>query len=368
MAWCAWERDARFVELLRHLAAEGRTLPVVPGTRHLTVGGAIASDVHGKNHVRDGSFARHVHSFTLLTPNLGATDVSAESAPELFAATLGGMGLTGLISQATLATVPLGTGAWKADFDAARSLPEALELMAAPSPFSHTIAWIDLLSGGTRFGRSIVMRSVEASLAGAPRAAAPRERPLLAVPEAVPAGLLRRSTVAAFNACYWHLNARRGHGRVLDMGANLFPLDGLGAWNRLYGPDGLLQYQFAVPGGADGVLLETVEALRARGIPIYLAALKRFGEPSGGLLSFPIAGWTLAIDIPAGAPGLGAALDEQDERIADSGGRVYLAKDSRVRAGVLARMYPQIERFREVRSTVDPDGRLRSDMARRLGL
>jgi decaprenylphospho-beta-D-ribofuranose 2-oxidase len=365
-----------FAELLTELVPRGLTLPVVPGTARLTVGGAIAADIHGKNHVRDGSLAAHVSSFTLATPARGLLEVTATDEPELFAATLGGMGLTGLIVEATLRTARLHSTSVQADFDAVGDVEEALGLMSRDSSHRYSIAWLDLLASGPRFGRAIVTRSLgfddEASDTG--RSAhrrhvpPPSLRPRLSVPERFPAGVLRPSTVAAFNACYWHANARRGHGRGLGMRANLFPLDTLGEWNRLYGAPGLVQYQFAVPVGGEDALLSVLDALHRKHAPMYLAVLKRFGVPSGGPLSFPLEGWTVAIDIPAGFPGLRSILDEQDERLADAGGRIYLAKDSGTRRETLQRMYPQLQRFLEIRDEIDPDRALGSDLSRRLGL
>jgi decaprenylphospho-beta-D-ribofuranose 2-oxidase len=381
-----------FAQLLVYLAARGLTLPVVPGTRHLTVGGAIASDVHGKNHPRDGSVGRQLASFTLCTPADGPIEVSPESERDLFEATVGGMGLTGVITEATLRVTAL--GAPRADIDRVKDIEQALALMAGEGPHRYAIAWVDLLCGGSAFGRAVVTRSEmgppdeagrggrrtasasggaqagwSARLAGGAGQGAPFPlRPRARVPRGFPAGVLRPATVRAFNALHWRSAPRQGRGRQMTMSANLFPLDVLGDWNRLYGPGGLLQYQFVVPRGAEDVLLRTVHLLRTRRQPMYLAVLKRFGPGSGGLLSFPLEGWTFAIDIPADAPGLGTALDEADELVAAAGGRVYLAKDSRLRSDTLAAMYPDLGRFRELRERVDPRGTLRSDMARRLGL
>jgi decaprenylphospho-beta-D-ribofuranose 2-oxidase len=414
-----------FAQLLLYLAARELTLPVVPGTRHLTVGGAIAADVHGKNHLRDGSFARHVDSLTLCTPADGPLLVSAERDPELFAATLGGMGLTGVVVEATLRLAPLRNPCAVADVDRLESLEQALALIGGEQRHRYAIAWVDLLAEGAAFGRAVLTRSDEvppisgeARAGGGPggpgwsnsasgfdrlsgrgsRAGAGGSRnlaagtapawesagtaptcpgvgkppfsmyPRLSVPRGLPGGLLRPATVRAFNAVHWHTAPRAQRGRRLSMSAQLFPLDALGEWNRLYGSAGLLQYQFVVGHGQEEALLRVVHRLRERRQPMYLAVLKRFGQGSGGPLSFPIEGLTLAIDLPAGAPGLYRALDEVDELVAEAGGRVYLAKDARLRPQTLAAMYPDLERFRELRARVDPDGVLRSDMGRRLGL
>jgi decaprenylphospho-beta-D-ribofuranose 2-oxidase len=152
------------------------------------------------------------------------------------------------------------------------------------------------------------------------------------------------------------------------MSAQLFPLDALGNWNRLYGPGGLVQYQLAVPRGREETLRRAILELRERRLPMYLAVLKRFGPAGKGLMSFPVEGWTLAIDLPADAPGLYGALDDMDELVAEAGGRIYLAKDARLGPEMLAAMYPGLERFRELRDRLDPRGAMRSDLARRLGL
>lgn len=384
-----------FAELLVWLAARGLTLPVVPGTRHLTVGGAIASDVHGKNHPRDGGFARHVESFTLCTPAAGPLLVSAERHPEIFHATLGGMGLTGVLVEAMLRLAPLRNPRAVADIDRLDTLEQALASIAEEQPHRYAIAWVDLLGEGGAFGRAVLTRSDEgpatevagargegphgalgrAASAGAGRAGgAPiSSRPRLAVPRGFPGGVLRPAAVRAFNALHWHTAPRHTRGRELSMSGQLFPLDALGEWSRLYGPAGMVQYQFALPRGEEETLLRVVHLLRTRRMPMYLAVLKRFGPGGraperGGPLSFPIEGLTLAIDLPAGAPGLYPALDAADELVAGAGGRVYLAKDSRLRPSTLAAMYPRLDSFRELRGRVDPDGVLRSDMGRRLGL
>ncbi len=356
-----------FVALLEELASHGLTLPVVPGTRHLTVGGAIAADVHGKNHPVAGSIARQLVSFELVTPGAGAQEVSRESDAELFAATTGGMGLTGAITAATLKVVPLREPFAIADIDRADSIEDAMALMDEAG-HTHSIAWLDLLAGGGRFARAVVTRSRESEVSAGAGSLGIAGAPSLRVPQGAPGGLLRGVAVRTFNAALWHHSPRRERDRALGPVEQLFPLDRVGDWNRLYGRQGLLQYQFAVPRGEEWVIRCTLEMLRARRVPMFLATLKRFGAPSGGLLSFPIEGWTLAVDIPARARGVRHVLDAADRLIVGAGGRVYLAKDARMGAEMLRETYPQLDRFRAVRERVDPAGTLRSDMARRLEL
>jgi decaprenylphospho-beta-D-ribofuranose 2-oxidase len=356
-----------FAELLSRLAAAGLTLPVAPGTRHLTVGGAIPPHVHGKNHAHAGSVGRHVVSFALCTPADGLLEVSESDRRDLFGATLGGMGLTGAIVEATLRTVPMRVPYAFADVERVGSIEQAIGLIETGS-HTHAIAWLDLLARGSRFTRAIVTRSQEGPEPTDRSRLSADPRPRLSVPGGFPGGLLRPATVRAFNSALWRRTPRRVSGRPLRIDEQLFPLDRVADWNRLYGRDGLIQYQFAVPRGQERTLRSVLELLVAARVPMYLAALKRFGRAGEGLLSFPVEGWTLAIDIPGGAPGLAATLDRADELVASVAGRVYLAKDARMRPSALEAMYPQLPRFRELRARIDPADVLRSDMSRRLGL
>jgi decaprenylphospho-beta-D-ribofuranose 2-oxidase len=233
---------------------------------------------------------------------------------------------------------------------------------------THAIAWLDLLAGGGRFARAVVTRSHEGDRNAPPSSLGLSSRAGLRVPPGAPGGLMRGATIRTFNAALWHRSPRRERDRPIGVSEQLFPLDRVADWNRLYGRRGLVQYQFAVPRGEEWVMRCVLEMLRARHVPMFLAALKRFGAPSGGLLSFPLDGWTLALDIPARSHGVGEALHAADQIVATAGGRVYLAKDGRIDGEMLAAMYPQLAGFRAVRERVDPAGTLRSDMARRLGL
>jgi decaprenylphospho-beta-D-ribofuranose 2-oxidase len=374
------QAGATVAQLMRRLAAHRLTLPVVPGTRHVTLAGAIASDIHGKNHHRDGGFARHVLSISLCTPADGLTEVSPQSDPELFYATLGGMGLTGVIVSATLRAEPLASPWVAADVDRTDGLEQTLELLGGEERHRYSVAWLDLLADGAKMGRAVVSRADPlpadrtAPPAGARRGSGSAypgtllRRPALEVPHAFPAGLLRPTGMRAFNALRWRATPRRERGRPLALAPYFFPLDALGGWNRLYGPAGLVQYQFVIPSGQEGALARCFELMRTRRLPVYLAVFKRFGAAFGGPLSFPIEGWTLAVDLPAAAPGLAPALDELDQIVAGCGGRVYLTKDVRMRGEVFAAMYPLLDRFHDQRARVDPDGVMRSDLARRVGL
>ncbi|MFW5420189.1 FAD-binding oxidoreductase [Nocardiopsis sp. CNT-189] len=361
-------------ELMERLLPHGRFLPVTPGTRQVTVGGAIAADIHGKNHHADSSFGAHVRRLNLVAPDGAEHTVGPDRDPELFWATVGGMGLTGLITEAEFAVVPVETSAVRVDTDRTADLDEALALMSATDHrYHHTVCWIDLLATGRATGRGVLTRGRHARAAELPARLRRdplrfRDRSLPAVPPRVPSGLLNTWSVRAFNAAYYARAPRRDRDRITGVGPFFHPLDAVRGWNRLYGPAGLVQYQFAVPFGAEPVLRGIVSRLAAVGAPSFLAVLKRFGPGTPAPLSFPRPGWTLALDLPADLPGLARLLTSFDERVLEAGGALYLAKDSRAAPGAIRAMYPRLDEWRAVRARVDPDGVLTSDLARRLEL
>ncbi len=360
-------------ELLDAVVPAGWIVPVVPGTQHVTVGGAIASDIHGKNHGTAGTFGSHVQALGLLTAAGDLLELGPDDPDGLFAATLGGMGLTGVILWARVALAPAGPALLSVDSDRVENLDDALALLSQPGG-PHRVAWLDVL--GPRAGRGIVTRArllddddgVHARAHGGPRSPVATVRARATVPARWPSSLLRPSTVRAFNELRFRRAPRRERGHIEQFGAHMFPLDVLQAWPRLYGSRGLVQYQLVVPPAAVNVLHRTIELLRRRRVPSYLAVLKDFGPANGAPLSFPIEGWTLALDLPVAAPGLPQALDQLDELVAGAGGRVYLTKDSRLRPETVSAMYPRLREWRRVRDQFDPDGLWRSDLALRTGL
>jgi decaprenylphospho-beta-D-ribofuranose 2-oxidase len=358
--------------LMRALLPRGLFVPVTPGTRQVTLGGAIACDVHGKNHHRDGSLGAHVAALTLATPG-GVLELSPGTDAEAFDATVGGMGLTGVVTRARLRLRPVATSRIRVDTDRAGDLDELLALMASDDAYRYSVAWIDGLARGARLGRGVLTRGdhaepgeLDARAGRDPLAFAPRGGP--PAPPWAPGALLNRTSMAAFNALWFHRAPRRERGRIQPLAAFFHPLDGISGWNRLYGPSGLVQYQSVVPLGAEDVLRAQLERLSAAGAASFLGVLKRFGPGGSGHLSFPREGWTLALDVPAAAPGLGPLLDGLDELVAAAGGRVYLAKDGRLRPELVEAMYPRLDAWRAERGRLDPDGVLRSDLDRRLGL
>ncbi|GAC1331626.1 MAG: FAD-binding oxidoreductase [Candidatus Dormibacteria bacterium] len=359
--------------LMRALVPLGWFVPVSPGTRQVTIGGAVAADIHGKNHHRDGSFGDYVDEVELLAPR-GRMTLRRDDGSGAFWATVGGMGLTGIIASVTLRLLRVETSTMRVDTDRAPDLDAAMALMeAGDSDYRYSVAWIDCMARGEHMGRSVLTRGDHATLQelGAraradPLRFAPQAR--VKVPPIVPDGLVNRFSIAAFNEAWFRKAPRHQRDHLESMASFFHPLDGVAGWNRLYGPRGFLQYQFVVPFEASEVVRHAVEAFSGAGTPSFLAVLKRFGAGGLGHLSFPMPGWTLALDIPAGMPGLGRILDRLDERVAAAGGRVYLAKDSRMQPDMLARMYPRLDEWRDVQAGLDPLGAMQSDLSRRLQL
>ncbi|MFJ9857916.1 FAD-binding protein [Streptomyces albogriseolus] len=361
----------RLMEVLLPL---GWFVPVTPGTRYVTVGGAVGADIHGKNHHVSGSFSRHVLSFELLTAD-GQVRTVVPGTP-LFEATAGGMGLTGVILTATVRLQPVRTSWMSVDTERASDLDDLMARLAdTDHRYRYSVAWIDLLARGKATGRAVLTRGDHAPLDALPRSARVRREPLSfrtsrlpAAPSFVPEGLLSRTTVGLFNELWYRKAPRARTGELQRIPAFFHPLDGVPHWNRIYGRGGFVQYQFVVGHGREDTLRRIVRRISERRCPSFLAVLKRFGDADPGWLSFPAPGWTLALDIPASLPGLGAFLDELDEEVAGAGGRVYLAKDSRLRPDLLAAMYPRLDDFRSLRAELDPRGVFTSDLSRRLRL
>ncbi len=361
-------------DLIRMLLPFGLFVPVTPGTRFVTLGGALAADIHGKNHHVDGSIQRHVTSLTLETPGLGRLAVSPASHPEIFRATAGGMGLTGVITDVTMRPLPVETAYMSVDTEKAANLDDALaRLTFADERYRYSVAWLDSLAQGRSLGRSVLMRANHARLDELPRRAATGAlelrggAPLGTVPPVMPGGLVNRLSISAFNEAYFRRAPGLQKGRIQGIASYFHPLDRILHWNRGYGPAGFVQYQFALPDGQERALRAILERLSAKRYPSLVTVLKRFGEGCG-LLSFPIAGWTLALDFPAGLSGLKETLDECDRIVANAGGRLYLAKDARADPAVIREMYPELDAWRAIRERLDPSHRMRSDLSRRLEL
>lgn len=337
-------------QILRVIVPAGFFLPVTPGTRNVTVGGAIAADVHGKNHHVDGSFGNHVQRLLLvdgtgtlreLTPSGRG---SVEEA-EFFWATVGGMGLTGVIVEATFSLIPITSSLISVDTTRYRDMESLMAAMVeADAKYRYSVAWVDSLDPK---GRGVITCGDHAQAEALPKSqqADPLDydpKALASAPPFLPGGLLNKLTVRAFNEAWYQKGPKHREGELQAIAPFFHPLDGVQNWNRIYGPAGFLQYQFAVPNEAAHLVPRALEVLRQVGAPSFLTVLKRFGHSNPAPLSFPIPGWTLAADVPAAIPGLMEVLDQLDEEVAAAGGRLYLAKDSRQSVEMFIRSYSQI--------------------------
>jgi FAD/FMN-containing dehydrogenase len=335
---------------------------VTPGTKYVTIGGAVAADIHGKNHHRMGSFGEHVVSLELLLPSGELIACSRERHPDVFEATLGGMGLTGVLTSARFSLRRIQSNLIDAMVGKARDLDSALEYFSdLDAEYEYSAAWLDGTARGSSLGRGVVMfgdHSGEGSLAAG-------RGPLLDVPAMMPGVLLNPLTLKAFNTIYYHRHSRRLKPSKVHYESFFYPLDKLGSWNRLYGKHGFLQYQFVVPETAGpGFLARALETFQEKHVLPYLVVLKKFGAQKG-MLSFPMAGYTLALDFPVSSRLLDV-LTRMDQELLELGGRLYLAKDSRMRSGLMAEMYPRYEEWLEVKRRLDPENRLESEQSKRL--
>ena len=284
------------------------------------------------------------------------------------------MGLTGFITRATIQLKRVESSLILVETVKTRDIDETMAVLAEhDKKYGYTVAWSDDLAAGGSLGRSIItsgdfatLDDLDAKRRANPFAFDPRAR--LAAPPAFPPGLMNRYSIRLANAA-WYAKAPRRRERELQTISQFFhPLDGIRNWNRVYGPGGFRQYQYVMPFGAEAAVRKSFEMVSAHRAPSFVTVLKRFGKADPGLLSFPVPGWTLALDFPARTPGLGPLLDQLDKLVVASGGRVYLAKDSRVSAATLEQMYPRLDEFRKLRAELDPRGILASDLSRRLGL
>jgi FAD/FMN-containing dehydrogenase len=366
------EAGVSLEDLLAVFVPRGWFVPVTPGTRFVTLGGAVASDVHGKNHHRDGSFGAHLRSLTLVTAT-GET-VVLTPADDLFWATVGGMGLTGIIAEVELALEPIETACIRQRTIKAADLDGAMALFAEHEPHHrYSVAWIDCLAAGRHLGRGVLMFGDHASRAdlsgtqqGDPLRVPARGR--WQVPFDLPSGLLNRFTAGAFNGFYYHRRFARETHTLTSIDRFFYPLDGIGSWNRLYGTRGFVQYQCVVPPETSRpALVALLERCQRAGRGSFLAVLKRFGPGGQGWLSFPMAGYTLALDLPA-APGITDFLAELDRIVVEAGGRVYLAKDACLSPETFRAMYPRWRRWLVLKSQIDPHNQFRSRLSERLRL
>ena len=358
-------------QLMRAALPFGLWVPVLPGTRQVTVGGAIACDIHGKNHHSAGSFGDHVRSMDLLTAEGDVQRLTPDS--QLFWATVAGNGLTGIILRATIEMTPTETAYFIADGDVTASLDETIALHSDGSEANYTYssAWFDAISPPPRLGRAAVSRGSLARLDELPtklqRQPLKFDAPqLLTLPNVFPNGLANKYTFGPIGEL-WYRKSGTYRGKVQNLTQFYHPLDMFGEWNRAYGPAGFLQYQFVVPTDAVEEFKSIIGDIQRSGHYSFLNVFKLFGEGNQAPLSFPIRGWNVCVDFPI-KPELAELVNDLDRRVLQFGGRLYTAKDSRTTADTFHAMYPRIDEWIAVRRRADPHRVFASDMARRMEL
>jgi decaprenylphospho-beta-D-ribofuranose 2-oxidase len=368
------QAGATLAEVIKESLPRGWFPTVVPGTKTVSLGGCVAADIHGKNHHRDGSFGAHVKEIELVLADRSKVRCSPETEAALFWATVGGMGLTGLITEVAFQLTPVESSYLTVQHNRAPDLDACFDMLADSAWDDHyTVAWIDCLGAGRKLGRGVLMRGRHARredlpvrLRSAPYGSARRHFNLKFD---FPSWVLNTAGVRIFNEFYYRLQSRGTRSFVADYESFFFPLDQIGNWNRMYGKLGFIQYQCVLPTAAARQGLQSLlEALATSGQTSYLSVLKRFGAAGSGLLSFPLEGYTLTLDLPIGDPALFPFLDRLDAIVTDHGGRVYLAKDARLKAAALPAMYPRMNEWLAVKKQMDPDNHFDSALARRLAI
>ena len=350
--------------LYRTFLPRGFFTPVSPGTRFVTLGGMVAADVHGKNHHRDGCFGRHVSSITLRVADGRIISCSRTEHPELFCATVGGMGLTGHILDVTFRLTPVPSSWIVRESERIADIDQFIaSLKAAGSAWPMTMGWIDCLSRGRNMGRGVLTRGCWASPEEAPKAF-PFLRAPIPVPFTFPDGVLGPTAVRTFNRLYYHLPRRQRE--IVHPKAFFYPLDAIGQWHRMYGPRGFTQYQCVLPeSGGSGAARRFLELVARSDGASFLCVIKDCGLEGEGLLSFPKPGISIALDL-AMRNDTQALIDSMNELVIAEGGRIYLAKDALSRPDHFAAMEPRLDHFLQVRRQWDPDGRIRSALSVRL--
>lgn len=358
------ESGVTLAEIVEVFLPRGWFLYVAPGTKFISVGGAIASDVHGKNHHKAGCFSECVHSFDLMLPNGKVVHCSREKNREFFLATCGGMGLTGIILTATIKLQPIQGSYIRETIIRCQNLEEIFSLFEEYRLSTYSVAWIDCFAKGENIGRSILMLGEHANTG---RLNLPAVKPL-SIPINLPGFCLNKYSVSLFNHLYYQTTPSFVRGRLVPLDSFFYPLDKIGHWNRMYGRRGFTQYQLVLPKDASFEGLQAIlKRIASAGLGSFLGVLKLFGPQNDNYLSFPMEGYTLALDFKIQTK-LFSFLDELDRIVLDHGGRLYLTKDARMTREVFIRGYPKWKQFAELRRKLGTEVKFNSLQSKRLGV
>ncbi len=359
-------------EIIDVFVPRGYFLPVTPGTKFVTLGGAVASDVHGKNHHKSGSISSHIYSLKIMLDDGNIIKCSPDKNADLFHATCGGMGLTGIILEVSLKLIPVNTSyilqeTWKAE-----NLDEILEYLEQSLDTTYSVAWIDCLAKNKNLGRSVLIKGEHAlkeDLFDVRQVGKPLDLPGQKnknIPLFLPEFSLNPLTVKAFNFLYYYKLFKKVTKSVVDFNTFFYPLDNVLNWNRIYGKRGFIQYQFVLPKESKKGFKKILTKIAESGQGSFLAVLKLFGKQDG-ILSFPFEGYTLALDFPV-KKGVLKFLDELDLLVLEYGGRLYLTKDARMNGNMFKSGYENLDRFLEIREKYCKTGKFQSLQSKRLGI
>lgn len=368
------EAGVSLKDLLDVFVPKGWFLPVTPGTKWVTLGGCVAADVHGKNHHVDGSFGRHVLGLELVLSDGSLIKCSPFHDEALFHATVGGMGLTGIISEVTLQLIRIPSAYISVTNTSAENLDDLFDKLSDESKEDrYSVAWVDCMAKGAGFGRGIIMNGHHAALSElTPKQPHPfriKKKQPRSIPFFFSSFFLSARTIDRCNRLYFTYYGSKKDPLLVDYDSYFYPLDVIDNWNCVYGKKGFVQYQFVVPANrAREACRRVLKELADVGYNPYLAVLKRFGPQGRGFLSFPKEGYTLALDIPIRSNSLFSLLDTIDQIVLYNEGRLYLAKDSRMSPGIFKQMYPRLESWMQVKQRVDNLGKIKSDLSKRLYL
>lgn len=363
------EAGVSIEEILKTIIPRGWFLPVTPGTKHVTLGGAIACDIHGKNHCKEGTFGNYVIVMDVVNANGSITRCSRTKLPELFHAIIGGMGLVGIVVRATICLKSIETSFISQTLVRTKNFEETIDVLERRESTTYSITWIDSTARGKNFGRGVVILGEHTPAAILPAGTNPRPMSHKKPPSvffSLPRFALSAPAFKIFNTTYYHTHPSGKS--LVSYDPFFYPLDRISNWNRIYGRWGFMEYQCVVPknGGAEAIR-HVLETAAKSGCPSFLIGLKTFGKLNDNLLSFPMEGYTLALNFPVReeAFSLFASLDQIVIR---AGGRIYLAKDARMSKAVFDASYPRAEEFRKYKRQIDSENKFRSLQSIRLGL
>ena len=359
-------------QLLEVIVPLGYFLPVTPGSAKVTIGGAIAADVHGKNHHKVGSLGNHVSRILLINGRGDIEEIKLELGQSdkknnFFWATIGGMGLTGIILEATISLIKIETSLMKVDTFICDDLEKLMDVMKLKDQdYTYSVSWIDSLHKKNRgvltCGDHAKIQEIDK---GQSDLLSYNSKYLINAPKIIPNGLLNKFTVKAFNKL-WFTKSNLSGKNIQTIPQFFYPLDGVNNWNRIYGSQGFYQYQFVVPDDKSYFIAKTLDTLKKSSAYSFLTVLKRLGKSNNAFLSFPQSGWTLSVDLPGFNINILGVLKELDIELASIGGKLYLAKDSRQTPNMFRKSYPFYEKWRSIKQEMDPDNIFQSDLSRRL--